>query len=266
MMDNKVDKELFQQYLSEARTWETDKVKALASSKRTAWIIASVSAVLAILSILAVMALTPLKSVEPYVIRVDNSTGVVDVVQSIKDGKTNYEESINKFFVQWYLRYREGYSKDLAEEYYYNVGLMSVGAEQQRYLEFFNPKNSQSPLNIYGDYARVKIRIKSTSFIKPDVALVRYIKEVERGNDKPQTTHWAATVTFKYSTSPMSEKDRGINPLGFQVIEYRNDPDAVIQDATSPRSAVQPPSSTSSGVSVFPTQIPSPSLTTPSSQ
>ncbi len=265
-MDSKVDKEQFQQYLLEARTWETDKVQALTRSKRTAWIVASASGVLAFLSVLAVMALTPLKSVEPYVIRVDNSTGVVDVVQSIKDGKTNYEESINKFFVQWYVRYREGYSKDLAEEYYYNVGLMSVGAEQQRYLDYFNPKNSQSPLNIYGDYARLKIRVKSTSFIKPDVALVRYIREVERGNDKPQSTHWAATVTFKYATSPMSEKDRGINPLGFQVIEYRNDPDAVIQDATSPRSAVQPLPTPYNGVSVFPNPVPSASLTQPNTQ
>mgnify|MGYP001502789147 FL=1 len=25
----------------------------------------------------------------------------------------------------------------------------------------------------------------------------------------------------------MSEKDRGVNPLGFQVMEYRNDPDVL---------------------------------------
>ena len=58
-MDSKVDKEQFQQYLLEARTWETDKVQALARSKRTAWIVASASGVLAFLSVLAVMALTP---------------------------------------------------------------------------------------------------------------------------------------------------------------------------------------------------------------
>ena len=243
----------FQQYLEEARSWETDKAKSLEHSKRTAWIIASASGALAFVSVLAVAALTPLKSVEPYVIRVDNATGVVDVVNSVKDGETNYEESINKYFTQWYVRYREGYSKDLAEEYYYNVGLMSVGSEQQRYLEFFNPKNQQSPLNVYGDYAKVKIRIKSTSFIKPDVALVRYIKEVERGSDKPQATHWAATVTFKYSKAPMNEKDRGINPLGYQVIEYRNDPDALIQDATAPK-VVQAVPAIGPAVAVFPGQ------------
>ena len=158
---DKVQREEFQAYLEDARSWETDKAKSLESSKRTAWMVASASGVLAFVSVLAVAALTPLKSVEPYVIRVDNSTGVVDVVNSVKDGETNYEESINKYFTQWYVRYREGYSKDLAEEYYSNVGLMSVGAEQQRYLEFFNPKNQQSPLNVYGDYARSKSASKA---------------------------------------------------------------------------------------------------------
>ena len=255
-MDDKVDKEDFQQYLLEARTWETDKVKVLISSKRTAWVIASASGLLAFLSVLAVMALTPLKSVEPYVIRVDNSTGVVDVVQSIQDGKSNYDELINKYFVQLYIRYREGYSKDLAEEYYTNVGIMSVGAEQQRYLEYFNPKNPQSPLNVYGEYSRVKIRIKSTSFIKPDVALVRYIKEVERGNEKIQT-HWAATVIFNYTASPMGEKDRATNPLGFQVLEYRNDADALIQDDTAPKKAVQPIKIQYNGTVEMQNQLPS---------
>lgn len=28
----------------------------------------------------------------------------------------------------------------------------------------------------------------------------------------------------------MKEKDRGINPLGFQVSEYRNDPDAAVNN------------------------------------
>jgi type IV secretion system protein VirB8 len=73
----------------------------------------------------------------------------------------------------------------------------------------------------------VEISILSTSFIKPHVALVRYIKKVERGNDAPEITHWAATVVFRYSSAPMKARDREINPLGFQCIEYRNDPDSM---------------------------------------
>ncbi len=104
-----------------------------------------------------------------------------------------------------------------------------------------------SPINVYGPYGKVQVRIKSTSFIRPEVALVRYTKQVERGADKPEITHWAATVVFKYSGAPMAESDRAINPLGFQVTEYRNDPDVLPKDAPGRRnetSAVAPPSST----------------------
>lgn len=230
-MSNVQKKEL-DAYLGEARTWETNRVKNLEKSEKRAWWVAGGFGVTAVAAVIAVAAMAPLKTVEPYVIRVDNSTGIVDIVESIKDGKTNYDEAVNKYFTQWYIRYREGYSKELAEEYYRNVALMSAGLEQQKYYEWFQPKNPMSPLNVFGPYAKVKIDIKGTSFIKSNVALVRYVKRIERGNDKPQITHWAATITFRYSGAPMAEKDRAINPLGFQVVEYRNDPDAVTPEAT----------------------------------
>jgi type IV secretion system protein VirB8 len=269
-MNNKVEKKDFENYLKEARTWETDKVQELLKSKKIAWRVATASGVIAFVAVFAVAALTPLKSVEPYVIRVDNSTGIVDVVKSMKDGKTNYDEAMNKYFTQWYVRYREGYSKELAEDYYGNVGIMSVGLEQQKYYEFFNPKNPLSPLNVFGPYAKVKIRIKGTSFIKSNVALVRYTKEIERGLDKPIVTHWAATITFKYSGAPMKEKDRAVNPLGFQVVEYRNDPDAIAPEATPVAATPDNPASTNTapaGVTVFPGQIaPAPAPAIPAIQ
>lgn len=254
-MNKKVEKQDFEKYLQEARTWETDKVREIEKSKKIAWRVATVSGAIAFAAVMAVAAMMPLKTVEPYVIRVDNSTGIVDVVEALTDGKTNYDEAMNKYFTQWYVRYREGYSKELAEDYYYNVGIMSSSLEQQKYYQFFNPKNPLSPLNVYGPYAKVKIRIKSTSFINPTVALVRYTKEIERGLDKPVVTHWAATVTFKYVKAPMAEKDRAINPLGFQVLEYRNDPDALAPEAApaaAPISAATP----EPAVTVFPTTAP----------
>ena len=117
---------------------------------------------------------------------------------------------------------------------------MSSTQESQKYYNFFNPKNPQSPLNVYGQYAKVKVKIKGVSFINDNVALVRYTKDIERGSDKPQTTHWAATVTFRYTKAPMGDKDRGINPLGFQVTDYRNDPDMALDNSAGGQ-FIQPP-------------------------
>ena len=214
-------------YVSEVQSWETDKVFQEQASRRLAWRVAGATTIIALLAVASLTALVPLKTVEPYVIRVDNTTGIVEVVNSLKDGNTNYDESINKYFAQIYVRAREGYFRETADVSYQTVGLLSANTEQQRYFDFFNPKNPQSPLVVFGKYAKVNISIKSTSFIKPNVAHVRFVKEIIRSTDRPELSHWAATVTFKYVGLPMSDTDRAINPLGYQVTDYRVDPESL---------------------------------------
>lgn len=247
-MATKVEKKNFTNYLAEAKSWESSKVRSLEQSKRLAWILASIAITLSVLCVFAVAMLSPLKTAVPYVIRVDNATGAVDVINALKDGKTTYDEAMNKYNLQWYVRWREGYSKSLISDYYKNVGVMSVQREQSIYSQQFAPKNPDSPLIIYGENGNVKVSIKSTSFIKENVASVRYLKEIKNSaNGKDGVTHWVATIVFQYSGEPMSEENRSINPLGFQVIEYRNDPDQEISK-DSPSNFVRPQNVTGSSV------------------
>jgi type IV secretion system protein VirB8 len=248
-MLTKVEKQDFEQYLREAQSWETNRLVQAEKSKKLAWIIAAAASGLAFVSVIAIVGLTPLKQTELRIVRVNETTGTVDILNEIPNAKTTYDETINRYFAGQYLRFREGYSRKLADEYYTSVGIMSAGAEQRRYGEWFNPKNPQSPLNLYGENARAKVHIKGYSFLKKDVVLVRYWKEVERGaSEKPVITHWAATIVFKYSGAPMAEKDREINPLGFQVTEYRNDPDTVVAAETATSTAAVQPSQPATNV------------------
>lgn len=225
----KVD-DAFDQYQREVLSWETHRVLELERAKTTAWRIATVSTVVAFAAVMAVVGMTPLKTVKPFVIRVDNATGIVDVVSDLKSEKTNYDEAINKYFVQWYVRYRQAYSFDLLEDYYFAVGALSSSIEQKRYLKEIETSNPESPIKLYGKTGRIRIDIKSISFLKPTVALVRYTRIMERGADQAERTHWAATLTFQYGNAPASEKVRGVNPLGFEVTDYRIDPDAAMGD------------------------------------
>ena len=232
---SKVEKKELGAYLQEAKSWETSRNLALEKSRKLAWTVASVSGVLTAAAIIAVAALAPLKRTEPFLLRVNETTGAVDVVDALTDQKSNYEEAVNRYFAQRYVTYREAYSRALAEDYYYSVGVMSSVNEQKKYFEEFNPKNPNSPLTLYGEYAKVKVDVQSISFIKPDIALVRYVKSIERGNEKPQQTHWVATIHFTYDKPRADLKERAVNPLGFQVLEYRKDPDSAVQlNATAP--------------------------------
>ncbi|MEG8055152.1 VirB8/TrbF family protein [Sphingomonas aerolata] len=59
-------------------------MRAAIQSKRLAWGVAAAACTLAVASVAAVAMLSPLKTVEPYVIRVDKSSGETQVVTALK--------------------------------------------------------------------------------------------------------------------------------------------------------------------------------------
>jgi len=94
------------EYFAAARGWDFDRVQAERRSARRAWVIAAVATTVALAAVVAVAALTPMKSVEPFVIRVDNATGVVDVVPVLK-GKSAESEAVTRYLIPQYVIDRE---------------------------------------------------------------------------------------------------------------------------------------------------------------
>ncbi|QRG06754.1 virB8 family protein [Xanthobacter dioxanivorans] len=213
-------------YFDKARRFDQDRLIRAERSVRIAWFVAIVASILAATAIAAVAGLTPLKTVQPFVVRVDNSTGIVDVVSALTSTAGTYDEAVTKYFAARYVRARESYVWSEAEENFRTVSLLSTQAEQQRFAALYRGSNPESPQNIYGRNATARISIVSISLINPHVVSVRYIRTVTRGEDV-RTTHWVATLTFAYVNAPMSSTDRLVNPLGFVVSEYRADPEAI---------------------------------------
>lgn len=213
-------------YFDKARRFDQDRLIQVERSARIAWSIAIGASVLAAASIFAVAGLTPLKTVEPFVVRVDNSTGIVDVVSALTSTAGTYDEAVTKYFAAKYVRAREGYVWSEAEENFRTVALLSTQPEQTRFAGLYRGSNPESPQNTYGRSATARINIVSISLINDEVVSVRYMRTVTRGEDV-KTTHWVASLTFAYANAPMSSTDRLTNPLGFVVSDYRADPEAI---------------------------------------
>ncbi|WP_212112515.1 virB8 family protein [Bartonella queenslandensis] len=216
-----------EQYIAEARSFDQDRMLASRRTTRASLAIAGIAVIVALISSLAVITLTPLKTVEPFVIRVDNSTGIVEVVEALKEGPTNVDEAITRYFSAKYVRSREGFATEEVQHNFQTVSLLSSPEEQERFASWYGARNPQSPQILY-KHASVTITIKSISFINQDVAQVRYYKTVRDNQTKKEfITHWVATLTFEYINAPISVENRLINPLGFIVSEYRTDPEVV---------------------------------------
>ncbi|MEO8017850.1 MAG: VirB8/TrbF family protein [Pseudomonadota bacterium] len=86
-----------EQYFKEAASWDADREAMSARSARLAWRIAIGACALTLVAILTLMMLMPLKRVEPFVIRVDNATGIVDVVPAFV-GNGEFPELVTRYF------------------------------------------------------------------------------------------------------------------------------------------------------------------------
>jgi type IV secretion system protein VirB8 len=238
---NKTKAALEKEYFKEARSWDADTIAGIKKSEKRAWYVAGAAIIVALLACFAVANMAPLKTVEPFVIRVDNNTGLVDVVSVLAetDGevKQDAQEALDKYWMGQYILYRERYQWDTRDYDRRMVGVLSASSVQQEYADYTDPKrNPSAPVMVYGQNAEVETNVKSISFLNPGetvngekrtTALVRYTKKVKRSGDTDLTTHWGATVTFVYRNDTMKIEDRLKNPLGFQVVGYRNDQESI---------------------------------------
>lgn len=213
-------------YFAEAKSWDFDRAVEANKQKRIAFIVGGAGIAFG-LAMLAWHVAAPLKSVEPYVIRVDRQTGGIDVVTRLTNTRgITADEAVNKYFLAAYVRDREAWVPAAAQEMYRTVLSLSVPQEQEKFAALRRPQNPNSPAATYQSGEVVSVAVRNISFINPRVAQVRFTKTVTLpGNAPNQTSNWIATINFKYVDRPETEAGRLDNPLGFQVVSYRADPE-----------------------------------------
>jgi type IV secretion system protein VirB8 len=184
------------------------------------------------MAITAILVMLPLKRVEPYVIRVDNTTGVVDVVPTYV-GASITSDVLTRYLLTHYIGTCERFNLGTAEEDYSECGAFHSPQRNQQWAAQWATGNSESPLNKFKDGTTVRVTVRSVSFFerasgRTDVAQVRFIKATRLGGTGSDVlTHWIATVHYAYGKSPSDLKARQWNPLGFRILDIQTEPELV---------------------------------------
>jgi type IV secretion system protein VirB8 len=211
-------------YFSEAASWDADRDAMFARSARQAWLVAAAGWVCAVTAGVALALLVPLKRVEPFVVRVDNSTGIVDVVP-VYSGTATIEPAITRYFLTHYISVCERFNFATAESDYEECGAFHAAQRNQAWYALWNPHNPVSPLNLHKDGSTVRVQVESVSFFQrgsgvSDLAQVRFLKaERAAGGASERFSHWIATIQYAYVAPSQDPRVRSWNPLGFKVIE-----------------------------------------------
>jgi type IV secretion system protein VirB8 len=179
--------------------------------------------ILTILSILVVIFVVNSRTFDPFVIQVDNTTGVTTIVNPISSDILNGNDALAQYFIKKYVTARETYNPvdfdNLARK---TISLLSSSQLYYSYIGYIRNK-SNDPLIKYGQQNTTFLVVKSWSKVANDKYILRF--SINETDGEKRTYDKIAVISFNYQPMELSDSDRDINPVGFQVIGYRVDND-----------------------------------------
>lgn len=223
-----------ERYFAEGASWDADRERLLERTMQAMCWVAAAGWLCAVVASVAIVLMMPLKHSEPFVVRVDNTTGIVDVVP-IYDGRTAPQEAVTRYFLTHYLTVCERFNFATAESDYEECAAFHSPQRNQLWYSLWTPSNPGSPLNVHRDGSTVRVQVTSVSFFTrasglTDLAQVRYLKALRLGPGGEETfSHWVATIQYAYAEPAKDPKQRRWNPLGFKVVELKTEPEAPVE-------------------------------------
>jgi type IV secretion system protein VirB8 len=214
-----------QAFVHAARFFEKNMAADEKAKAKNARRLAGCFGLLAFMSIGAVLGLTPLKSVETYLVRVDNNSGYTDVVRPVSQAKTP-EQIDDEYWLATYVRFRESYNFSSNDAQFAMVELMSYGDTFTDYRNF--QLSSKGYLAVLSNNRQIRTDINNINFLPAGkagkTAQVRVTKTVLDRNGVPdpalKPSVWLVTVTFNYKNPPKKAGEQWLNPRGFGVQSY----------------------------------------------
>jgi type IV secretion system protein VirB8 len=210
----------------EAKNWYKDRYQYVLLQRKILTIVTILSLVCTLATVIVISQLTPLKTIEPFVIQVDQKSGVTQTVDPLTVKELTANEAVNNYFIVQYMRAREKYNiNDLAQNY----NLVRIMSESKKvYPQFVSeadPNNPRSNAARLGSFGERTIKLKSITYLSPQLIQVRFMTEEKGGTGGIQ--HKIALLSFEYVKMSLTTDERYLNPLGFRVTDYRVDEDVI---------------------------------------
>lgn len=225
----------------EKRSWYNDRYEFVVVQRNIFALITLLALLLSIAATFSISQLTPLKSVEPFVIQIDQKSGVTQVVDPVKARDLTAQDAVNNYFLVQYIRARESYISQ--DRNYYNYNLVRVFSdgpvfgEYQYEIALSNPESAAVRLGNMGSREVHISNIKYLDRRKDNVGnlVMRFLvkaqvtERIGGGATSAKPLQKLILIEFKYVDLDLSTEDRYLNPIGFRVVSYRVDEDNVNQ-------------------------------------
>lgn len=219
-------------FVDEGKDWYHDRYESLKIERNRYFLLSIIAIAALIISLLIHLALLPLKTVVPYVIEIDKTTGITTVLKKGENSSLTAQESVIDYFLLRYLNARMSYDWRLREENFDIVRAMSTIGVFRLYANQLDVNNPQSPIKLYANRKIITVHVTSHTMPYPHIAEIHFYTEIADkvaiGNAAPARQYWVATIKFEFAKNKLKRFDReNINPLGFFVTSFQLNKDVM---------------------------------------
>ncbi|MBB5073633.1 type IV secretion system protein VirB8 [Bartonella callosciuri] len=224
-----VKAEQLNSYYEESRGLERDLINEFVRSRKTAWRVAGAVGIFGLFGMICGVVGFSQPAPTPLVLRVDNTTGAVDVISIMREHEDSYGEVVDRYWLNQYVLNRETYDYDTIQLNYDTTALLSAPTVQQEFYKIYEGENARD--QVLSNKARITVKIRSIQPNGLGQATVRFTTQQQDSNGTVgPKQHQIATIGYTYVGAPMKSSDRLLNPLGFQVTSYRADPEVLLNN------------------------------------
>ncbi|PCJ26957.1 MAG: hypothetical protein COA94_04600 [Rickettsiales bacterium] len=207
-----------------AKNWYDERYDTIIVQRNIFLLLLVILLVLSIISIGVVAYVINTKRFDPFVIQIDDSTGIARIVNPLSSSVLSGNEALAQYFIKKYIIARETYNPvdfdTLAKK---TVRLLSENSVYWGYIGYLR-NNDINPSIQYGQKNTTYLLVKSWSKLSGEKYIVRFSINETSGARKSFSK--IAVVDFVYTPMELSDDDRDVNPVGFQVTGYRVDDDS----------------------------------------
>ena len=212
-----------QNSVKQIRNWYEERFENITVQRNLLFVLLLVLLCLSIISVGAVAYIVNTKRFDPFVIQIDDTTGMAKIIDPVNSSVLNGNEALAQYFIKRYVIARETYNPvDFETEAMKTVRLLSASSIYWSYRGYLK-SNEVNPTIKYGQKNTTFLIVKSWSKLDNKKFMLRFSVNETAGNRK--VFNKIAVVEFDYLPMELTDSDRDTNPIGFQVTGYRVDDD-----------------------------------------
>lgn len=212
-----------EKHYKKALSYEDDIFYIYKKSARRAWTIAFIFGFISVVAFACIAFLFPLKETTPYLIREDSNTGIPYIVTAIDPQTFEADEMLDRYFVNYYINLRQGYTWQTIQKTYTLTQLFSSANVASAYRAEYDKDDSLDNVLKKGTATVKVISISLEEFSKENLATARIeVNYTNTNGEALPKKHYLVKMTYEYQPKKkLTLSYRIENPLGFTVTSYQ---------------------------------------------